>query len=366
MTADHLYITVLIERGDSIAGAIAHSQTDAHAPTLDHLAQRYFDTNARLVSQPKLRARYEGHIKPTLGSRAAHTIVRSDLMRLYHDKRREVVRRGNRRIAAGATYSKAFCKSLLDIVGVIYGHELAGENPQIRRNPMAGLYKAHPEIAHLANEKDRTFTTHEAAAILQLATRSDPIAYRFILLAIATGARRGALLRLKRREIDLAAGTIRLIDEKAENGGAKEGAYTIPLCSFARDRLADFLAALEPNDPIVWGSYRSRQSGALPTAQTINHRVQPLIDAVVEGNGEAQGNARLSLHAFRSFAITTLLDSGCPEFLARRFSNHSTARRGSFDRYAKATIEQIRPHLERSMAFLHALEENPILLKEHK
>ena len=214
---------------------------------------------------------------------------------------------------------------------------------------MTGLYKTNPQLAHLANEKERTFTLREAAAILQ-AAQNEPFARRFALLAIATGARRGALLRLKRRDIDLAAGTIKLIDEKAESADAKECVYTIPFASFASRQLAEYLAALGSEDLVVWGDYLSPQSGGVPTAQVINHRVQPIIDAVVEGNGAARGNARLTLHTFRSFAITALLDCGCPEFLARRFSNHSSGRRGSFDRYAKTTIEQMRPHLERAMA----------------
>ncbi|GHV58662.1 hypothetical protein FACS1894103_0620 [Campylobacterota bacterium] len=324
--------------------------------------QRYLNASTQLVSHRKYTTRYVAHIQPVLGGKAADAITRGDLLRLYLDKQREVVRRGERRRAEGETYSKAFCKSLLDIIGAAYGRELAGENPQVRRNPMAGLYKANPQLAYLANEKERTFTACEAAAILRTAHgngngNGDLIAWRFALLAIATGARRGALLRLKRRDIDLAAGTIRLIDEKAESTDAKACAYAIPFASFASAQLADHLAALGSEDLVVWGNYLSPQSGEVPTAQVINHRVQPIIDAVVEGNAAVRGNARLTLHTFRSFAITALLDCGCPEFLARRFSNHSTKRRGSFDRYVKATIEQMRPHIERATAMFREVYE---------
>ncbi|MDR2152038.1 MAG: tyrosine-type recombinase/integrase, partial [Helicobacteraceae bacterium] len=354
--------------------------------TLDTIAARYFEAIKHRVSAQKIKARYEAHIKPILGDREADLIARADLVALYNAKRNENSRTHRARSALkrfvqkaknGANrseiakkiaqkrrqikrlktaenepYSKAFCRSLLDIIGAAYGRELAQETPLTRKNPMAGLYKAHPEIAKLNNEKERTFTKEEATRILQ-ASSSRPFARRFVALAIATGARRGALLRLRRRDFDLAEGTIRLIDEKAESGDLyKENVYTIPLCSYARRELSDFLETLEPHEFVVWGGAKSRYGDAAPNAQMINYYLQPIIDDAVTGNREAKGAARLSLHAFRSFAITTMLDSGCPEFLARCFSNHSTGRRSSFNRYAKTTIELIRPHLERAMAFL--------------
>lgn len=357
------------------------AQSDGAKITLNTIAARYFEAIKNRVSAVKLKARYEAHIKPILGDREANSITRADLIALYNAKRGEnskayrarsalarmaqkargeaarrkiaKKKRAIARLSASENpYSKAFCRGLLDTISAAYARELAQETPLVRKSPMTGLYKAHPEIAKLNNEKERTFTKEEATRILQAASTL-PFAKRFALLAIATGARRGALLRLKRKDVDLAEDTIRLIDEKAESGDAyKENTYTIPLCSYARRELEHFITALKPDDLVIWGDYRSRFNGGAPNAQMINYYLQPIIDGAVKGNREARGVARLSLHAFRSFAITTILDSGCPEFLARRFSNHSTGRRSSFNRYAKATIEQLRPYLERATAFL--------------
>ena len=357
------------------------AQSDGAKITLNTIAARYFEAIKNRVSAAKIKARYEAHIKPILGDREAHSITRADLIALYNAKRgenskayrarsalarmaqkargeaaRRKIAKKKRAIArlsaSESPYSKAFCRGLLDTISAAYARELAQETPLVRKSPMTGLYKAHPEIAKLNNEKERTFTKEEATRILQAASTL-PFAKRFALLAIATGARRGALLRLKRKDVDLAEDTIRLIDEKAESGDAyKENTYTIPLCSYARRELEHFITALKPDDLVIWGDYRSRFNGGAPNAQMINYYLQPIIDGAVKGNREARGVARLSLHAFRSFAITTILDSGCPEFLARRFSNHSTGRRSSFNRYAKATIEQLRPYLERATAFL--------------
>ena len=357
------------------------AQSDGAKITLNTIAARYFDAIKNRVSAAKIKARYEAHIKPILGDREANSITRADLIALYNAKRgenskayrarsalarmaqkargeaaRRKIAKKKRAIArlsaSESPYSKAFCRGLLDTISAAYARELAQETPLVRKSPMTGLYKAHPEIAKLNNEKERTFTKEEATRILQAASTL-PFAKRFALLAIATGARRGALLRLKRKDVDLAEDTIRLIDEKAESGDAyKENTYTIPLCSYARRELEHFITALKPDDLVIWGDYRSRFNGGAPNAQMINYYLQPIIDGAVKGNREARGVARLSLHAFRSFAITTILDSGCPEFLARRFSNHSTGRRSSFNRYAKATIEQLRPYLERATAFL--------------
>lgn len=356
--------------------------------TLDIIAARYFEAAKRRVSTPRMQARYEAHIKPILGAKEANAVTRADLIALYNAKRGENLKIG-RQLAAltrlkeaakktadaqkphikwkiakkerliasidaneGGGYSRAFCRSLIDLIGTAYSFELAEEKPLVCKNPLSGLYKTHPEIAKLNNEKERTFTKRETKRILE-AAKARGFTWRFALLAVTTGARRGALLRLRKKDVDLEAGTVRLIDEKAESGGgARKGAnYTIPLCSYTRRALGGFLERLEPNDLVVWGKHRTRGNG-IPSAQMINYYMQPVIDEAVSGNRMALRNARLTLHAFRSFAITAALDSGCPEFLARRFSNHSTGRRSAFDRYAKANVEQIRPHLERAMAFL--------------
>ena len=71
------------------------------APTLDHLVQRYLDAHTRLVSHRKYAARYGAHIQPALGGKAAAAVTRGDLLQLYLDKRREVVRRGVRTRVVG-------------------------------------------------------------------------------------------------------------------------------------------------------------------------------------------------------------------------------------------------------------------------
>jgi integrase len=369
------------------AGLVERAESAKAKITLDTIAARYFEATKRRVSAPRMRARYEAHIKPVLGAKEANAVTRADLIALYNAKRGENLRAGRhiaaltrlkkaakkaeraerleikgkiakkeRLIAAidaseGDGYSRAFCRSLIDLIGTAYSFELADEKPLVYRNPISGLYKTHPEIAKLNNEKERTFTKREAKWILE-AAKTRGFTWRFTLLAVTTGARRGALLRLRRKDVDLEAETVRLIDEKAESGDARKKAiYTIPLCSYTRQALCSFLEGLEPNDLVVWGEHRT-QKNSVPSAQMINYYMQPVIDEAVTGNRRARRNARLTLHAFRSFAITAALDCGCPEFLARRFSNHSTGRRSAFDRYAKANVEQMRPYLERAMAFL--------------
>ncbi|MDR1912567.1 MAG: tyrosine-type recombinase/integrase [Helicobacteraceae bacterium] len=385
-----IWIRVRKEDDKTSSGGANEESHTLKQPTiaLDLIVKRYFEATKRRVSASKMLARYEAHIKPILGDREASAVTRADLIALYNVKLKENAKVGRhlaalkrlktaakeikngealalrRKIAKkklliaalreseNGGYSKAFCRSLLDIIGAAYAFEMAQETPLIYKNPIAGLYKTYPEIAKLGNEKERTFTKSETARILE-ATKALDFARRFALLAVATGARRGALLRLRRKDVDLESNAIRLIDEKAESGDtSKDDTYIIPLCSYARRELESFLGTLEPNDLVVWGSRKSRQGDGAPNAQMINYYLQPMIDGVVEGNREAKGNARLSLHTFRSFAITAMLDGGCPEFLARRFSNHSTGRRSSFNRYAKANVEQLRPHLERAMEFL--------------
>jgi integrase len=299
----------------------------------DELARNYFAENAHTANAAALLARYEKHIAPVLGGLNARAIGRGDLLAFYHAKSKAKKRNGQR-------YSKAFCKSLLDIIGASYSRELSREGSRAAANPMAGFYAAHPKISRLENEKERTFTQGEVEAILLEAARTDAAAWRFIALAIVTGARRGAILRVRRRDVDLGAKIIRLIDEKSDRR------YQIPLCAAACDGFDGFLSAIKGEDFAVWGDANAR------SRNMINYFVQRIIDRVVAGNGEAERNARLTLHSFRSFAICAILRAGCPEPLARRFSNHSSDRRSAFERYVKANVEDLRPYAEKAFGFL--------------
>jgi integrase len=307
--------------------------------TLDALAERYFKERPSAYAI-KSKGYYATHIQPILGAKDANAITRADLV-AFHETKIQTKKR-----AGGEYLSPKFVKNLLDLISAIYNAELGQEKPLVDRNPMAGLYKAHPNISKTDNEKDRTFTIDEVKAILCEA-EADPIAYRFCLLAICTGARSGAIKTLKRKDIDLFNRTIRLIDEKARSAQvSKDAVYTIPLASYAVAALKDYLKRLKPNDYVVWADFDGCLTRDPRSDSGIRKRVQPIINRAVEGNANAMRKARLVVHSFRSFAVSSLINVGANETLARVFTNHSQPKRGSFHRYVRTEIEALRPHVE--------------------
>jgi integrase len=187
---------------------------------------------------------------------------------------------------------------------VIWGW--AGHNPaKLATPPAAGRAEVAPPDAE------------GVARLLTTATEQDPELGLFLRLAVVLGARRGELIALKWREVDLAAGELLiasgvvrvagqpLIDKDTKTHAKRRvavGAETVELLKAHRARQAE--AALAAGATLPPGAYvfaRSPDGSKAISPDGISHRFQELA---------AHLGVRARLHDLRHFMVTQLVAGG--------------------------------------------------------
>ena len=187
---------------------------------------------------------------------------------------------------------------------VIWGW--AGHNPaRLATPPAAGGAEVAPPDAE------------GVARLLTTATEQDPELGLFLRLAVVLGARRGELIALKWRDVDLAAGEVLiasgvvrvagqpLIDKDTTTHAKRRvavGAETVELLKAHRARQAE--AALAAGATLPPGAYvfsRSPDGSKAISPDGISHRFQELA---------AHLGVRARLHDLRHFMVTQLVAGG--------------------------------------------------------
>jgi integrase len=187
---------------------------------------------------------------------------------------------------------------------VIWGW--AGHNPaKLATPPAAGRAEVAPPDAE------------GVARLLTTATEQDPELGLFLRLAVVLGARRGELIALKWREVDLAAGEVLiargvvrvagqpLIDKDTKTHAKRRvavGAETVELLKAHRARQAEAaLAAGATLPPDAYVFSRSPDGSKAISPDGISHRFQELA---------ADLGIRGRLHDLRHFMVTQLVAGG--------------------------------------------------------
>jgi integrase len=187
---------------------------------------------------------------------------------------------------------------------VIWGW--AGHNPaKLATPPAAGRAEVAPPDAE------------GVARLLTTATEQDPELGLFLRLAVVLGARRGELIALKWRDVDLAAGEVLiasgvvrvagqpLIDKDTKTHAKRRvavGAETVELLKAHRARQAQAaLAAGATLPPDAYVFSRSPDGSKAISPDGISHRFQELA---------AHLGVRARLHDLRHFMVTQLVAGG--------------------------------------------------------
>jgi len=130
-----------------------------------------------------------------------------------------------------------------------------------------------------------------------------------LALGYSFGFRRGELLGLKVRDVDVAAGTLRL--ETSKNGEPRQ----VNLTQETRELLAACVAGKKPEDPVF----------------TRNGKVVSDFRGTWDKVTTTAGCPGLLFHDLRRSAVRNMIRGGIPEVVAMRISGHKT--RAVFDRY---------------------------------
>lgn len=254
---------------------------------------------ASLTVKPSTVAMYRSLVTHQLGELRDYRLTRimpADIRRLLAERERE-------------GYSGRTRRGILDVLRMIF--RLAERDGIVERN-VAELVDA-PRI----DAKEPVHFTAEQAKRFLEAAKDDGL-YALYAVALGTGLRRGELLALTWRDVDLAARTLTVRRAKTV-----AGVRTVPLPAFAGDALASLLRNPGPIFPVS-PSHATRHVAVIC---------------------ERAGLPRLTFHQLRHSTASILLAEGVDPLTIRGILGHS--RLSTTAHYARAEDAQKREALER-------------------
>ncbi len=198
----------------------------------------------------------------------------------------------------------------------------------LKTNPFVGI-RARKECG---NRFGRSLEDDERARLLDACDRSEtwPDLGLFVRLALATGARRGELLKLEWRDVDLKAGSILLRDTK--NGDDRR----VPLLVEVRDLLATRAKVRKLDDPRLF------------PGTTADRPVWVINDAWAKAKTEAEVD-NLRLHDLRHSCGSYLAKEGISAFQIAAILGHRSGP-GLTARYVHLVAEDSRDAMEKALA----------------
>jgi len=278
--------------------------------TVQDLADVYFEDTIENKSNRQILGKYNLHIKPIFGYLDINTIEQDDII-----KWRRMIKRAPKTV-----------NSLVELLATIYNHSIKKGLKVI--NPCTGVNKAK-----INNQREKYFDNDELNE-LKSAVKDKPMLYRFVLLSLSTGGRRETILDIQKKDINLKAGTVNLIDFKNNEEG-----YTV----FLEKETLQYLESLEwsnlrPNDYIVG------LSNIKIPAKTLSNHLRPVINSLFnQGLDKNDTKNRAVLHTLRHTFASHLAINGTPIFTIQKLLNHKDIK--DTLRYAKLAPDSGKEHV---------------------
>jgi len=161
--------------------------------TLDSIAEDSYALKALHNKNNKLSKRkYEMHVSPTIGTKDIRNITVEDIQKLQAQKIKE--------------FSPKTVNTIIGELSTVFNHAI--NKGIMTLNPTTKVKKLKVD-----NARERYLTKKEIKVLLEY-LKDDEQAYLFVLLALTTGARVGALTKLTARDINFDNNTIHILDEK--------------------------------------------------------------------------------------------------------------------------------------------------------
>lgn len=161
--------------------------------TLDNVAEDHY-THKALHNRNNAHAkqRYTLHIKPTLGDKSIAEITVADIEKLQQQKAKK--------------YTPKTTNNILSELSTIFSYAI--KHGIVTSSPTTQLSKLKVD-----NKRERYLNKDEVSELLD-AVHDNALLYTFILLALHTGARVGAICKLTAKDINFERGHISMLDEK--------------------------------------------------------------------------------------------------------------------------------------------------------
>lgn len=227
------------------------------------------------------------HVSPLLGAKDIKSITIEDIQKLQTKKIKE--------------FAPKTVNTIIGELSTVFNYAI--DKGIISANPTKKVKKLKVD-----NARERYLSKEEISKLLEYVIDDEQV-YLFVLLALTTGARVGALTKLTKRDIDFENKTIRIIDEKNNEK------YTTFISNIKLENLLTIrvrnkkldTAVLEENQANLYEQIKDKVSRVLNT---------------LFNDGIKDPKHRVVIHTLRHTFASHLAINGTPIFTIQKLLNH--------------------------------------------
>lgn len=274
--------------------------------TLDSIAEDHYKHKAlHNRNNAQAKQRYTLHIKPALGCKSIPEITVSDIEKLQQTKSKK--------------YSPKTINNIIGELSTIFNYAI--KHGIVSSSPLTQITKLKVD-----NKRERFLDKKEVSDLLEK-VQNNPLLLTFVLLALHTGARVGAICKLAAKDIDFELGHINMYDQKnAET-------YT---CYLQDPKLIEILheriKTVGKRKPIL-------DDGLSVAGLTdrVKHKTARVLNKLFNHDDTAAKD-RVVVHTLRHTFASNLAINGVPILTIKKLMNHRDINQTL--RYAKLAPDQ--------------------------
>ncbi|MDF1882982.1 site-specific integrase [Sulfurimonas sp. SAG-AH-194-C21] len=257
--------------------------------TLDSVAKDSYDLKENHNRNNKLsRRKFELHITPILGHRDITSITVNEIEKLQATKIKE--------------YSPKMVNTIIGELSTVFNYAIDKEILKTL-NPTKKV-----KSLKVDNARERYLNQDEIKTLLEY-TKEDEQVHIFILLALTTGARVGAITKLTKRDINFNTKIINILDEKNNER------YTAFLCSDELESLLENrIKGIKLDTPIL-------QDNKANLYDQLKDKVQRILNTLFNKD-VTDPKHRVVIHSLRHTFASNLAINGTPIFTIQKLLNH--------------------------------------------
>ncbi len=273
--------------------------------TLDSVADNHYRYKAlHNRNNNHAKNRYRLHIKPMLGNKDIAAITISDVENLQQIK--------------GGKFSPKTVNNIMSELSAVFTYAI--KHSVVSVNPVKQVDKLEVD-----NERERYLSKDEVRKLLK-AVQGDERLYTFILIALNTGARVGAICKLTAKDIDFKAKKIDMLDEKKKK--KKEKTYPC----YLQDR--QLIEMLNKRIKTVGEDKPILDDGKDIDGLTdrVKHQVARVLNRLFNPD-KIEKKDRVVVHTLRHTFASHLVLNGIAIYTVKKLMNHSSIE--MTERYAK-------------------------------
>lgn len=259
--------------------------------SIQALADTYFEDKADNKTAKQTEGKYNHRIKPLFGEMDASTVTQSDITKWKRELAKEL--------------APKTVNSYIELLSTIYNHSI--RKGKKLTNPCIGVEKFK-----INNDRKRYLDSHEIN-LLKEACKHDQRLYSFVLLSLSTGGRRETILTIKKKDLNMKARTVDLIDFK-NDGEIYTGFMEKETFEYLQSLNLD---SLSPNHYIVGLSLKQ-----VP-GKTMSNNLKPIMDKLFnQGLDPSDSANRAVIHTLRHTFASHLAINGSPILTIKKLMNH--------------------------------------------